>query len=410
MFPQGLNNMTTMQTPTQTQKSVDIEQIKMKYTINNNNNNTTTNNNIFDYTNPFHNNIFNNNQPLPQQQQQQTLPQFNNTMNPFIGNTHLNMNPFLSPAPQTNFTNTYNMNNNTNATRNEIERIKAKYFNNAGSTTTNTNSTKTALLLEEKLTKYKNMLILPQNQRTYQPSEQPINTKNTNVLEINRANNFELNPTNELLISKVSWIEGKLSMSQNKPFVVSSTNDNNNNKHSPYVKQQPYKNENEMSYNYSHSSDNEANDNDNDNDIQPIIDKVDKLKETMREYEEDSHNEDNYDYMQFDKNDNDNNLEAKYIVNNIMSKIPHEQTNEQQQTQNWRYDNTSNKRSNKTNYNYLNELTLNDLQTQHNQHQQQRPSPQAEPKLISKKPFIREGNPMKKKLISFEEFLSLNED
>ena len=244
MFPQGLNNMTTIQTPTQTQRSVDIEQIKMKYTINN----TNTNNNIFDYTNPFHNNIFNNNQPLPPPQQQQTLPQFNNTMNPFTGNTHLNMNPFLSPSPQTNFTNTYNMNNNTN-------------------------STKTAMLLEEKLTKYKNMLILPQNQRTYRPSEQPINTKNTNVLEINRANNFELNPTNELLISKVSWIEGKLSMSQNKPFVVSSTTDNNN-KQSSYVKQQPYKNENEMSYNYSHSSDNEAND--NDNDIQPIIDKVDK--------------------------------------------------------------------------------------------------------------------------------------
>lgn len=401
MFPQGLNNMTTIQTPTQTQRSVDIEQIKMKYTINN----TNTNNNIFDYTNPFHNNIFNNNQPLPPPQQQQTLPQFNNTMNPFTGNTHLNMNPFLSPAPQTNFTNTYNMNNNTNSTRNEIERIKAKYFNTVP-ITTNTNSTKTAMLLEEKLTKYKNMLILPQNQRTYQPSEQPINTKNTNVLEINRANNFELNPTNELLISKVSWIEGKLSMSQNKPFVVSSTTDNNNNKQSSYVKQQPYKNENEMSYNYSHSSDNEAND--NDNDIQPIIDKVDKLKETMREYEEDSHNEDDYDYMQFDNNDNDNNLEAKYIVNNIMKKIPHEQTNEQQ-TQNWRYDNTSNKRTNKTNYNDLNELTLNDLQTQHRQ-QQQRPSPQAEPKLISKKLFIREGNPMKKKLISFEEFLSLNED
>lgn len=375
MIPQNIITMNNQPPITQTQKSIDIDQIKMKYTPNNTNN-------LFGYANTF-NNTFPSINPFQQLQPQQQ-PQINTTLSPFQMGTSPHINPFSSTMP---ITNTLNINNSS--TRNEIERIKAKYFNKNESITSN-NSTKTALLLEEKLNKYKNMLTTPPIQHQYQTYE-PINKKNV-ILEVNRANNFELNPTNELLISKVSWIEGKLSMSQNKPL-VSSTVSNNNNKRSSYIKNK-YKNENEMSYNYSNSSDNEGNDN-NENDIQPIIDKVDKLKETMREYDDENQIEDNEDHIQCDTNDN--NLEAKYIVNNIMNKIPNETENERL-NQNWRYDNN--------NYNYLNGLTLNDLQGNKQQH----PSTTSEPKLISKKPFIREGNPMKKKLISFEEFLSLNED
>lgn len=258
----------------------------------------------------------------------------------------------------------------------EIEKIKKKYFTQK---TTN-NFSSNLMLIEEKINKYKdyinNNTKLTQLQNfSVKEEDKHIPSKN---FEINRVNDIEIkkDDNNELLLSKVSWMEGKISTSTK--FNIDNTIINNTNMNNLI---NSCNNNKEVNYSYSNSENNNSKEEDeqvNDNKIEevnyydeilPIIDKVSKLKEIER-------------------NEDDNPKEsAKIIVNNILNKMPLQKSQEENENE-------------KTNY-----LNMEDLEVVNNKMNNNIKEKNNQPKLLPKKQLE-----VKKKVISFEEFLLLNED
>lgn len=326
-------------------------------------------------------------------------PQMNNyynkafTMNPSTNsnflfgiqdNTRYNQNPInnfntISPIPQMQM----NHINNTMLVnpRDEIERIKMKYFSieNANNVNAFTNTLST---IEDKIKKYKDEIYSSPNDpiSVKYNKQQNVKPSSNRKLEINRVNDIEINTNdnNELLLSKVSWIEGKISTSSNKfNFNNNSINMLEQNKNNDITTNQ------NVSYTYSNSCKSEKEENEenyNYDEVLPIIDKVSKLKqiEHNEEYNSEEEEEDNHKKI------------SKQIVNNVIDEVSSKLSEKSEREE-----------ENKVDYLNVKDLEVDNVNTTNKKEISQ-------PKVITT--IKKQSTLPKKKLISFEEFLSLNDE
>ena len=309
-----------------------------------------------------------------------------NSMNTF--NTMNNPNLI----PQVQKMNQINNNNMLINPRDEIERIKMKYFSieNANKTNEFKNTLST---IEDKIQKYKEQI--------YSSPNDPISTKYNiskpvtvneqskpsfnQKFEINRVNDIEINTNennNDLLLSKMSWIEGKISTSSNKfNFNNNSINMLEANKNNDITT-----NNQNVSYTYSNSCKSEKDekeDNYNYDEVLPIIDKVSKLKEIENITEED--------HFHTEEEEEDHKSLSKQIVNNVIDEVSSKLSEKSQKEE----------EENKVDYLNVKDLEVDNVNTN-------RKKEISQPKvIISNK---KQATLPKKKLISFEEFLSLNDE
>ena len=309
-----------------------------------------------------------------------------NSMNTF--NTMNNPN-FI---PQVQKMNQINNNNMLINPRDEIERIKMKYFSieNANKTNEFKNTLST---IEDKIQKYKEQI--------YSSPNDPISTKYNiskpvtvneqskpsfnQKFEINRVNDIEINTNennNDLLLSKMSWIEGKISTSSNKfNFNNNSINMLEANKNNDITT-----NNQNVSYTYSNSCKSEKDekeDNYNYDEVLPIIDKVSKLKEIENITEEE--------HYHTEEEEEDHKSLSKQIVNNVIDEVSSKLSEKSQKEE----------EENKVDYLNVKDLEVDNVNTN-------RKKEISQPKvIISNK---KQATLPKKKLISFEEFLSLNDE
>ena len=309
-----------------------------------------------------------------------------NSMNTF--NTMNNPNLI----PQIQKMNQINNNNMLINPRDEIERIKMKYFSieNANKTNEFKNTLST---IEDKIQKYKEQI--------YSSPNDPISTKYNiskpvtvneqskpsfnQKFEINRVNDIEINTNennNDLLLSKMSWIEGKISTSSNKfNFNNNSINMLEANKNNDITT-----NNQNVSYTYSNSCKSEKDekeDNYNYDEVLPIIDKVSKLKEIENITEEE--------HYHTEEEEEDHKSLSKQIVNNVIDEVSSKLSEKSQKEE----------EENKVDYLNVKDLEVDNVNTN-------RKKEISQPKvIISNK---KQATLPKKKLISFEEFLSLNDE
>ncbi len=309
-----------------------------------------------------------------------------NSMNTF--NTMNNPNLI----PQVQKMNQINNNNMLINPRDEIERIKMKYFSieNANKTNEFKNTLST---IEDKIQKYK--------EKIYSSPNDPISTKYNiskpvtvneqskpsfnQKFEINRVNDIEINTNennNDLLLSKMSWIEGKISTSSNKfNFNNNSINMLEANKNNDITT-----NNQNVSYTYSNSCKSEKDekeDNYNYDEVLPIIDKVSKLKEIENITEEE--------HYHTEEEEEDHKSLSKQIVNNVIDEVSSKLSEKSQKEE----------EENKVDYLNVKDLEVDNVNTN-------RKKEISQPKvIISNK---KQATLPKKKLISFEEFLSLNDE
>ena len=309
-----------------------------------------------------------------------------NSMNTF--NTMNNPNLI----PQIQKMNQINNNNMLINPRDEIERIKMKYFSieNANKTNEFKNTLST---IEDKIQKYKEQI--------YSSPNDPISTKYNiskpvtvneqskpsfnQKFEINRVNDIEINTNennNDLLLSKMSWIEGKISTSSNKfNFNNNSINMLEANKNNDITT-----NNQNVSYTYSNSCKSEKDekeDNYNYDEVLPIIDKVSKLKEIENITEEE--------HYHTEEEEEDHKSLSKQIVNNVIDEVSSKLSEKSQKEE----------EENKVDYLNVKDLEVHNVNTN-------RKKEISQPKvIISNK---KQATLPKKKLISFEEFLSLNDE
>lgn len=336
-------------------------------------------------------------------QQNQPANSFYNkafTMNPnnfFFGlqdNMGYNQNPMNTfNTMNQNFIPQMQMNHNNNMLinpRDEIERIKMKYFSieNANKTNEFKNTLST---IEDKIQKYK--------EEIYSSPNDPISTKynitkpltvnekskplSTQKFEINRVNDIEINTNdnNDLLLSKMSWIEGKISTSSNKfNFNNNSINMLEANKNNDITT-----NNQNVSYTYSNSCKSEKEEkeeNYNYDEVLPIIDKVSKLKE-IENINEEEH------YHTEEEEEEDHKSISKQIVNNVIDEVSSKLSERSQKEE----------EENKVDYLNVQDLEVDKVNTK---------KEISQPKVILSNK--KQATLPKKKLISFEEFLSLNDE
>lgn len=294
--------------------------------------------------------------------------------------------------PQVQKMNQINNNNMLINPRDEIERIKMKYFSieNANKTNEFKNTLST---IEDKIQKYKEQI--------YSSPNDPISTKYNiskpvtvneqskpsfnQKFEINRVNDIEINTNennNDLLLSKMSWIEGKISTSSNKfNFNNNSINMLEANKNNDITT-----NNQNVSYTYSNSCKSEKDekeDNYNYDEVLPIIDKVSKLKEIENITEEE--------HYHTEEEEEDHKSLSKQIVNNVIDEVSSKLSEKSQKEE----------EENKVDYLNVKDLEVHNVNTN-------RKKEISQPKvIISNK---KQATLPKKKLISFEEFLSLNDE
>ena len=309
-----------------------------------------------------------------------------NSMNTF--NTMNNPNLI----PQIQKMNQINNNNMLINPRDEIERIKMKYFSieNANKTNEFKNTLST---IEDKIQKYKEQI--------YSSPNDPISTKYNiskpvtvneqskpsfnQKFEINRVNDIEINTNennNDLLLSKMSWIEGKISTSSNKfNFNNNSINMLEANKNNDITT-----NNQNVSYTYSNSCKSEKDekeDNYNYDEVLPIIDKVSKLKEIENITEEE--------HYHTEEEEEDHKSLSKQIVNNVIDEVSSKLSEKSQKEE----------EENKVDYLNVKDLEVDNVNTN-------RKKEISQPKVIVSNK--KQATLPKKKLISFEEFLSLNDE
>ena len=310
-----------------------------------------------------------------------------NSMNTFNTMNNPNLIPQVQKMNQIN-----NNNNMLINPRDEIERIKMKYFSieNANKTNEFKNTLST---IEDKIQKYKEQI--------YSSPNDPISTKYNiskpvtvneqskpsfnQKFEINRVNDIEINTNennNDLLLSKMSWIEGKISTSSNKfNFNNNSINMLEANKNNDITT-----NNQNVSYTYSNSCKSEKDekeDNYNYDEVLPIIDKVSKLKEIENITEEE--------HYHTEEEEEDHKSLSKQIVNNVIDEVSSKLSEKSQKEE----------EENKVDYLNVKDLEVHNVNTN-------RKKEISQPKvIISNK---KQATLPKKKLISFEEFLSLNDE
>ena len=350
----------------------NIEQLKSKYTQQN------------QPANSFYNKAF-------------TMNPSMNPNNFFFGlqdNMRYNQNPMSNfNTMNQNFIPQMQMNNNNNMLinpRDEIERIKMKYFSieNANKTNEFMNTLST---IEDKIQKYKEQIYSSPNDPisakynitkpiTVNENSKPLSTQK---FEINRVNDIEINTNdnNDLLLSKMSWIEGKISTSSNKfNFNNNSINMLEANKNNDITT-----NNQNVSYTYSNSCKSEKEEkeeNYNYDEVLPIIDKVSKLKE-FENINEEEH------YHTEEEEEEDHKSISKQIVSNVIDEVSSKLSERSQKEE----------EENKVDYLNVKDLEVNKVNTK---------KEISQPKVILSNK--KQVTLPKKKLISFEEFLSLNDE
>ena len=350
----------------------NIEQLKSKYTQQN------------QPANSFYNKAF-------------TMNPSMNPNNFFFGlqdNMRYNQNPMNNfNTMNQNFIPHMQMNNNNNMLinpRDEIERIKMKYFSieNANKTNEFKNTLST---IEDKIQKYKEQIYSSPNDPisakynitkplTVNENSKPLSTQK---FEINRVNDIEINTNdnNDLLLSKMSWIEGKISTSSNKfNFNNNSINMLEANKNNDITT-----NNQNVSYTYSNSCKSEKEEkeeNYNYDEVIPIIDKVSKLKE-FENINEEEH------YHTEEEEEEDHKSISKQIVSNVIDEVSSKLSEKSQKEE----------EENKVDYLNVKDLEVDKVNTK---------KEISQPKVILSNK--KQATLPKKKLISFEEFLSLNDE
>ena len=348
----------------------NIEQLKSKYTQQN------------QPANSFYNKAFTMNPNNFFFGLQDNMGYNQNPMNNF--NT---MNQNFIPHMQMNHNNNNNMLINP---RDEIERIKMKYFSieNANKTNEFMNTLST---IEDKIQKYKEQIYSSPNDPisakynitkpiTVNENSKPLSTQK---FEINRVNDIEINTNdnNDLLLSKMSWIEGKISTSSNKfNFNNNSINMLEANKNNDITT-----NNQNVSYTYSNSCKSEKEEkeeNYNYDEVIPIIDKVSKLKE-FENINEEEH------YHTEEEEEEDHKSISKQIVSNVIDEVSSKLSERSQKEE----------EENKVDYLNVKDLEVDKVNTK---------KEISQPKVILSNK--KQATLPKKKLISFEEFLSLNDE